>query len=72
MEDGYVDTAVWKRLQKYVTAEVLPTFSERRELRKRSRSSESLSSDFNPEASVFAVSTAEDSSALLPVILDGK
>ena len=45
VEEGYVDSAVWKRLQNCVVKDVLPTFSERTELRQRSLSSESLATD---------------------------
>ena len=40
--EGYVKTSVWKRLQNCVSADVLPSFRERRELRRRSLSTESL------------------------------
>ena len=43
-EEGYVATAVYKRLQNCITSDVLPTFSERAERRQRSLSSESLTS----------------------------
>ena len=42
VEEGYVATAVYKRLQNCITSDVLPTFSERAERRHRSLSSESL------------------------------
>ena len=41
IEDGYVNTAVWKRLQNCVSSDVLPTFSMRARLRSTSGSSES-------------------------------
>ena len=34
-EKGYVDLSIWKCLQKDVTGDVFPTFSERRSARKR-------------------------------------
>ena len=42
IEDGYVDTAVWKRLQNHVSGDVLPTFSKRARLHEASQSSEPL------------------------------
>ena len=44
VEEGYVATAVWKRLQNCIAPDVLPTFSKRRKLEQRSLSSESLTS----------------------------
>ena len=44
VEEGYVESAVWKRLQNCVVKDILPTFSEISELRQRSLSSESLAS----------------------------
>ena len=40
--EGYVNTSVWKRLQNCVSADVLPSFRERSELRRRSLSTEPL------------------------------
>ena len=42
IEDGYVDTAVWKRLQNHISGDVLPTFSKRARLHEVSQSSEQL------------------------------
>ena len=42
--EGYVDSAVWKRLQNCVAKDVLPTFSEISELRQRSQSSKAPAS----------------------------
>ena len=39
IEEGYVDSTIWKRLQNCVTPGVLPTFSERRSSRNGSGSS---------------------------------
>ena len=44
VEEGYLDSAVWRRLQNCVAKDILPTFSEIKELRQRSMSSESLAS----------------------------
>ena len=38
IEEGYVDTSVWKRIQNCVTPDILPSFSKRSELRQRSMS----------------------------------
>ena len=42
IKEGYVDSVIWKRLQNCVVKSLLPSFSERSELRQRSQSSESL------------------------------
>ena len=34
-EEGYVSTAVWKRLHNCIASDILPTFSEQSELRQR-------------------------------------
>ena len=44
VEEGYVATAVWKRVQNCIASDVLPTFSKRRKLRQQSLSAESLTS----------------------------
>ena len=44
VEEGYVNSTIWKRLQNCVVKDILPTFSEISELRQRSMSSESLAS----------------------------
>ena len=44
VEEGYVDSTIWKRLQNCVVKNILPTFREISELRQRSMSSESLAS----------------------------
>ena len=51
VEEGYVESAVWKRLQNCVVQNILPTFSERTELRKRSPSSESVARDSQCDSS---------------------
>ena len=38
IEEGYVESTIWKRLQNCVAPDVLPTFSKRRSVRKRSGS----------------------------------
>ena len=57
IEEGYVNSTIWKRLQNCVSPGVLPTFSERRSARKSSESSSSLeyfsaTDDSDPVASV--------------------
>ena len=39
IEDGYVNSTIWKRLQNCVSPGVIPTFSERCSARKHSESS---------------------------------
>ena len=63
IEDGYVDTAVWKRLQNHVSGDALPTFSTRARLHKMSASFECLelsSSGSAGAASYSATNQAED------------
>ena len=51
VEEGYVDSTIWKRLQNCVVKDILPTFSEISELRQRSMSSESLVTDSQCDSS---------------------
>ena len=63
IEDGYVDTAVWKRLQNHVSGDVLPTLSTRAGLREMSESFERLDlscSESADAASYSATCEAED------------
>ena len=46
-----METSVWKRLQNLITPDILPSFSERSELRQWSMSSENLASSFSPDIS---------------------
>ena len=44
VQEGYVDTSVWKRFQNCVSADVLPSFSKRSRLHELSKSSEHFTS----------------------------
>ena len=64
IEEGHIDTSVWKRLQNLITPDILPSFSERTELRQRSMSPENLASSFKPDISGSTESTAACTSTL--------
>ena len=57
IEEGYIDTSIWKQLQNLITPDILPSFSERSELMQRSMSSENLASTFKPDISELMEST---------------
>ena len=58
-----METSVWKRLQNLITPDILPSFSERSELRQRSMSFENLAIGFRPDISRSTESTAAGTSA---------
>ena len=58
IEEGYVESTIWKRLQNSVTPGVLPTFSETHRKRKRSESS-------SPDSKKKATSSACESGGKL-------
>ena len=60
--EGYMETSVWKRLQNLITPDILPSFSERSELRQRSMSFENLAIGFRPDISGSTESTAAGTS----------
>ena len=60
--EGYMETSVWKRLQNLITPDILPSFSQRSELRQRSMSSENLAIGFRPDISGSTESTAAGTS----------
>ena len=62
IEEGYMETSVWKRLQNLITPDILPSFSERSELRQRSMSLENLAIGFRPDISGSTESTAAGTS----------
>ena len=62
IEEGYLVTAVWKRLQNLITPDILPSFTERSELRQQSLSSENLPIGFSPYTSGSTKSTTAGTS----------
>ena len=48
IEEGYVDSAVWKRFQNFISLDVLPTFSETSQLSSESPASGLVLEDVEP------------------------